>query len=85
MALITVNWKEKLEGILVKKLKIQAKLRKKLKSKSKKTSKNANSSWDDLPKKRPNKTPAFPQKCYTNQLHEMSQYFGEHNDDICYV
>ena len=38
-ALITVNWKEKLKGILVKKLKTQAKFRKKLKPKSKKTQK----------------------------------------------
>ena len=58
-ALITVNWKEKLKGILVKKLKTQAKFRKKTQAKIQKNSKTANSSWDELPKKRPKKTPAL--------------------------
>ena len=58
-ALITVNWKEKLKGILVKKLKTQAKFRKKPQAKIQKNSKTANSSWDELPKKRPKKSPGY--------------------------
>ena len=50
--------KKKLKEFWWKKLKTQARS-KKTQAKIQKNSKSANSSWDELPKKRPKKTPAL--------------------------